>query len=484
MRTYTLCLLACLLVIGAPAVLAQQVSAQQQFSTPGTLGQVGYVDLLAGLAYSDNPILSGNSGSGDGIATAGFSTNYARRGGLSVNLLGNIERLEYLHHTYPGSFYGQFDGSAILGKDTDPLQWQLEDTFGESVTNPLAAPTPESLQTINYVSTGPKLNLHFGLTNRLTLSGLYSRASYQRAPLDSQSFQGELEFSHAISEAAYMALSASTARTEYLQSSALEKFQGGPTPDFNLRQVSVVFSANSPRTRLLLSAGYNMLDFGGGERYSAPRAHVRISRKISPFSTVFLSGEQSYSMNGMAMGTDAAQLGLQMGGSLSASLAVPQPFNERSGSIGWTFQRARTQISMAATVTQTLYQTTRGASTAINNYNHLDEGLSVILSRQLRPTVTVQLQANGYTERYSQTSAQMRRETIGLTVSKQFVRLAVSFYAERTHQTSITGASGFAAGSYNDDQVGLYVTYSFLGPQTLGASQNSIPGMASFMGGY
>ena len=153
-------------------------------------GQTGYIDALAGLAYTDNALRTSGAGKkGDGLAAVGLATDYARVGNLSVNLLGNVERLEYLNHSYSGSFYGQFNGSALLGKNTDPLQWQLQDSFGEAMSDPLQAPNPQNLQTINDVATGPRVNLHLGLRDRLTLSGQYSRTTYQRSPFDSQTFQ-------------------------------------------------------------------------------------------------------------------------------------------------------------------------------------------------------------------------------------------------------------------------------------------------------
>jgi hypothetical protein len=499
MKISTPCLIIGLLALGAQAAHAQeapqqtvqgvtpaqQVPVQQPFGVVTPRGEVGYIDVLAGLAYADNPLLTSRRGQQDGLGTLGFATNYQRTGMLSVNLLGNVDRLQYVRGTLPGSFYGQFNGSAILGKDTDPVQWRLSDSFGEAMTDPFQAPTPESLQTINDVATGPDFNLHFGLRNRLTLSGLYSRTTYQRSPFDSQSFEGGLKFTHALTGAAYVAFEGSTERTEYLQSTTLQRIERAPVPNFDVREGSVVFGTSSPRTTLLVQVGYNMLDFGGGNTSGAPLYRLQVTRKISPFSTVFLSGESSYSMNGASMGSLTSQIALQTGNSLNAALAIPQPYEERSGSIGWTFQRALTNLSLSGTVTQNLYQHTRDvAAGAVSRNNSVEEGASLIVSQQLRPTVSVQLQANGYIDRYSHLNAATRRETIGLTLSKTFVRLAVYLYADRTQQSGSAGRSNFLVGSYSDDQVGVYFTYSLLGPQTPGASLNGIPGMANFLGGY
>ena len=475
-----------LLALGAGArayaqVVTSAATAPQLFGT-NPAGETGYIDALAGLAYTDNALLTSGSGKkGDGVAALGFATDYARVGNLSVNMLGNVERLEYLSHSYSGSFYGQFNGSAVLGKNTDPLQWQLQDSFGEAMSDPLQAPNPQSLQTINDIATGPRVNLHFGLRDRLTLSGQYSRTTYQRSPFDSQTFQGGMEFSHALSGAAYVGLQGSFGRTEYVNLTTLQQFAIGGISDFNLWQGAAVFSWTYQRSRLMVRAGYNELDFGHGNRKGEPLFQLNLSRQISPFSTVFLNAQSSYSMNGASLGSTNAQLGLQTGALLNPSLAVAQPFNSRSGSVGWTFQRARTTFSLSGTVDQTLYAQSGGP---VLNENHLDEGLSMRLGRQLRPRTAVQLWAQGYLDHYTQLHANTRQESFGLSFTQTFFRLAVSFYVERTQQSGSPGASHFVASSYHDDRVGLYVTYNLFGAQGQGASLNGIPGLSGLMGGY
>ena len=461
---------------------APTTTATTQLYGANPTGQTGYIDALAGLAYTDNALRTSGAGKkGDGLAALGFATDYARVGNLSVNLLGNVERLEYLNHSYSGSFFGQFNGSALLGKNTDPLQWQLQDSFGEAMSDPLQAPNPQSLQTINDIATGPRVNLHFGLRDRLTLSGQYSRTTYQRSPFDSQTFQGGMDFAHALSGAAYVGLQGSFGRTEYVNLASLQRFAIGGISDFDLWQGAAVFNGTYQRSRLMVRAGYNLLDFGHGDRTGEPLYQLNLRRQISPFSTVFLNAESSYSMNGASLGSTNAQLGLQTGALLNPSLAAPQPYNERSGSVGWTFQRARTTFSLSGTVDQAVYAQSAGPTL---NENHVDEGLSMTLGRQLRPRTAVQLWARGYLDHYSQLHAHTQRESFGLSFTQTFFRLAVSFYVERNQQSGSPGASHFVTSSYHDDRVGLFATYNFSGAQGQGASLNGIPGLSGFMGGY
>ncbi len=458
---------------------AQEVSPAGAAATPAQ--HSGYVDLLGGLGYTDNALLTSHNQVSDGIATVGFNVDYKRQGNLSLNLLGNLDRIQYIKSSFGGSFYGQFFGSGLLGKPTSILQWQLSDGFGEVMTDPLAAPTPQSLQLINDVSTGPLVNLHFGLTNRLTLFGTYSRTTYQTSPFASQTYEGGAQFSHALTGAASLSLNASTAHTKYVDSAAVQSYFAGSSTSYDIRQVSLSYKAKFVRTELMLSAGYNTIGFGGGATRGAPRYEVRLSRQISPFSTVFVDGQQTYTTNGGSLASPSAQIGLQGGASLNPGYAVAQPFNQRSADVGWNFNRARTSLSLTGTYGQQVFNQT---SVTASQYNSRDYGATATIGRQLRPTLRVQLSAQGYWDQYSQLHANTRRETIRLTVSKRFARTMVWFYVERWHQTGSPGSSGFFASSYNDDRVGIYFTYDLFGERSMQPSLQGMPGMGGGMGGY
>ena len=469
------------IALGFVALGWQTHAAAQRTAVPTPGRRIGYVDLIGGLGYTDNALLTGRSGTSDGVGTVGFDVNYRRLGTLSLNLLGNLDRVQYLLGSFGGSFYGNFIGSAVLGKPTDLLQWQLSESFGEEMTDPLASPTPLNLQTINDVATGPLVNLHFGLTNRLTLFGLYSRTTYQRSPFDSQTYQGGAQFAHALSGASSVSLHVSTAHTTYVDSAAVRTYFAGTSTAYDIRRASISYKGKFVRTDFLLEAGYNTIQYGGARQHGAPLFEVRLSRNISPFSTIFIGGEQIYTTNGGSLASAGARMGAQLGSSVSPGYAVAQPYNQRSADAGWMFSRARTSLSVTGTYQQMVFNQT---SVTTDQYNHHDEGASIALGRQLRPTMRVQLQAQGYWAHYSRFAAQTRRETIRLTVSKRLARTMIWFYLERQHQSGSPGRSGFVTGSYNDDRVGFYVTYDLFGERSMQPSLHGMAGMGGLGGGY
>ena len=455
---------------------AQVVGPNSQAPSSASMG-TGYVDLLAGLAYTDNGLLAQGHRQGDGIGTAGLDVDYQQQGNLSLNLLGNVERVEYLRGSYAGSFYGHFYGTGVLGKPTDPVQWQLSDRFGEGTTDPLAAPTPTNLETINDVATGPIVNLNFGLENRLSLFGLYSRTSYQRSPYDSQAYQGGAQFTHQLSGASSVSLQGSDERIDYLDRTAAQNALGSTVANFDIRQASIAYQTNLVRTRVLLRAGYNQLNYGSAGRHGAPLYVLDIRRTLSPDSTVFVSAQQAYSTNGSSMGDLSQRNALQSGGSVAPGLAISQPYNLRSGSLGWIFARARTNFSLIGTIRQSVF-----SQSGVRRLDHRDEGVIATIGRKLRPTLTIDLRGEGNFEHYSSVHARTQWYSVRLSLAKHFRRLAVLLYAERRHQSGAPGVSNFLSATYDDNRVGLYVTYDLVGTRGMGASRGGLPSMGGMSG--
>jgi hypothetical protein len=467
-----------ILLLAPLALPALAYGQQMPMPQPGSFGtgpmSTGYVDAIAGLTYTDNAQLSQSGRAGDGIGTIGLDTDYSRTGRLSLSLLGNIDRVQYIRNSFSGSFYGNFKGSALWGKPTDPLQWVLSDSFGEGATNPLGAPTPQNLQTVNYLTTGPFLNLNFGLTNRFTVYGEYGRSTYQRSPYDSQTFEGGVQLAHKLAGTTSISLQASDARTEYLDRAALISAPEAGS-SFTVKQAALQFQGQYLRTNVSLAAGYNILD-DGATKHGSPYYNIQLSRNISPFSTVYIGGQSDYSTFGGTLQSPTAQLGAQVGNSFGIGLITSEPVQQRRATAGWNFHRDRTSFNLGGSYSDNLYP-------QLPIDNHRDESLNLAIGRQLQPTLSVGLQATGGYNDYQQVSAKTHQYTATLTLTKQFARSTISLYLRRMQQSGSPGASGFAAASYHDDQVGVYFTYDLIGQRNGGGSGGMGAGMPGLPGG-
>ncbi len=458
-------------------VLAQQIP--QQMPQPGAYGtgpiSTGYIDVLAGLVYTDNARLSKGGGRNDGIGMAGLDVDYARQGRLRLDLLGNIDRLQYIRKSFSGSFYGEFNGEALWGRASDPVQWLVSDSFGEGMTDPLSAPTLTNLQTVNYLTTGPYLNLHFGLTNRFTLYGLYARSSYQRAPYDSQTYQGGAQFSHQLSGATSLSLHASDARTEYVERATLLNTPGRGAP-YDVKQVSINFKGQYIRTNVSLAGGYSTIDYGNAQ-HGSPYYRVQLSRRISPFSTVFIGAESFYSNLGAAMQSPTAMLSAQVGVGQGAGYLTSLPFKAQMDSAGWTFQRARTTFGISGGFQQDRYDQQRAD-------DHQTETGNVTIGRLLTRTVSLQLNAYGSYNDYPQLNAHTHQFAATLSVTKRLARTMFALFIRRTQQSGSPGQSNFSAASYHDDEVGVYMTYDLAGQRSGGGAAFGMGGLRGVQGVY
>jgi hypothetical protein len=389
-------------------------------------------------------------------------------------LLGNIDRVQYIRNSFSGSFYGNFNGSALWGKPTDPLQWMLRDSFGDGMTNPLGAPTPQNLQTVNYVTTGPFLNLNFDLTNRLTVYGEYQRSTYQRSPYDSQTLEGGAQLTHRLAGATSVSLQASDARTKFLSRAALTNVPGGGS-SYNVKQASVAFQGQYVRTNVSLAAGYNTINYGG-QTHGSPYYIVQLSRRISPSSLVYVGGQSLYSTFGSAMQSPTAQLSMQNGGNFGIGFLTSQPMQQRRAAVGWNFHHDRSYLNINGSYGDEMYP-----QQPIDN--HRDAALNFTLGRQIRPSVSLNFQGYGTYNDYRRLDARTRQFTVTLTVTKQFSRSTISVYVRRMQQSGAPGISGFSAASYHDDQVGLYFTYDLFGQRNTGGFLSSGSGMPGLPGG-
>jgi hypothetical protein len=462
----------------------------------------GYVDLEGGLAYTDNAGLANRGAVSDEIAQAGISTNYEHQGPkLRLDSLGTIEGVHYLQHSAgSGSIYGRFTGTALWGQGSDPFQWTLSDGFGEGLTDPLSAPTLTNLEWTNYVTTGPSFNLNFGLRDRLTLTGLYARTTFQRSPYDSQGYNAGVTFTHALSGASSLSLQASTRHTQYLDSAVLATFPGAAR-SFDIRSASLGYNATFERTQFSAQAGYNTLNYGG-PTHGSPLAMLQLKRQVSPFTSVFVQGQDAYEIFGSSLlappggalasagnGATATAphwsiiptlrqfappgeaglpggmpaFGNSFGGEaplagfgVTPGIATAAPFQLQTGGLGATFQRQRTSLSLVGSVLRENYRNQ-------SLYDLTGETVTASWQRRLGVSTYLQLQGFHSWDHYTELHITMQQSAATLSLSHQLARLVLSGYARWSQQRSSATLATLPVASYTDTLIGVNASYDLIG---------------------
>jgi uncharacterized protein (PEP-CTERM system associated) len=163
--------------------------AQDAPSAPAAAGSGSYVELRSTFERTDNVFRTIGDEVDDTLASVGLAVSYERDGRLlDVGAVGDLEWVEYLDDSYPGQLLGLMNARADWQTPSEVFMWGMVDTFGQLTNDPRAAATPDSLENVNYFSTGPTVNVPLGDATQLSLSGLYSNTSYEESDFDSKQY--------------------------------------------------------------------------------------------------------------------------------------------------------------------------------------------------------------------------------------------------------------------------------------------------------
>lgn len=344
--------------------------------------QPGY-DISLGVAESDNVARVATNPQADTIITQGLGlTWHDLRPLLSADVDANLNYVEYLRHTVGNEVIGNFLGQARATAVPDVLFWHVSDNFGQGLTNPLAAATPQNRENINYFETGPELLVPLAQTLLLNVTADYARVSYQASPLDSSRYTGGIGLVHPLSPSSSISINFRDQHVDF-SNDALN-------PDFQLQEAFAHYEAKNKRTVFSLDLGYSKLrdtvSPGGGAL-----ARLDISRKVSPSSTVALTAGRQYSDSG-----DAFRLEQTLGGANLNTQTVTQtstPFRIDHASLAWNFQRGRTGFGISLDYFKDTYQQP-------STLNDSRKELGANVSRKLTPTLEVALIGQYFREEF------------------------------------------------------------------------------------
>jgi hypothetical protein len=376
-----------------------------------------------GLGETDNVNLSSTNKTTQTIATADvdFGVNQQTRL-LQVRAVGTFSDLSYLEGAYGNQLIGRFDGGAQFALVPDRLVWVLRDDFGQTTLDPFTPVTPNNLQDVNYVSTGPNLYLRLGGTGFLNASARYADAYYQTSPYDSNRLLATLAAGLQLSARSTISLNGGAERVLF-QNTAVNN-------DFDRYSVYARFEAQGARTNVALDLGgtrvqqhgdatgvpptsvigtAGTVNFSTGPRdalvalplqitgapitltstsaphdttTTEPLGRVELGRTLSPSAKVtFTAGREL---------TDAtSSFSTQQGGIIGTINYAPTPltsdvYTSTYASAGWQYVRNRTTVALTGRWEKDAYP---GAS----EFDLTTEGAQLFVQRQLTHALSAQL---------------------------------------------------------------------------------------------
>ncbi len=453
-----------------------------------------YLAADAGLMYNDNALYGAGGGGGSALALLGLSGYLSHLGTrLDYHLDSNIAAIKYFSGDYSVEPTGYLDGEAIFKIVPGDFAWIGRESYTQLVIDPLAPVTPNNLENLNYLTTGPRFTLRPTLRTSVTLDGVYSIVTSGSQPrdlsgspsaeyinIDNHDYGGKLKIERAFSSSASLYLKGSWQKVEFSDTTV--------NNDFTLGQGSAGYHLENGRTVLDVSGGYSQLRvydvlvreqsvIGVLESRQTQTIDegiwaVDLSRLIAPDQRVALTAGQQ-----LADAATFFQLGFDAAVPTVAPpiFAVGNPFIVRTYAADWRVQELRTSLDVA--VRYVSYDYPFGVSNSLSDglrasalpTNNSDFKLaSVLLARYLTPTLNWDVGV--YFQHQDIVDAPAVNGTGGLTDLRWRVgRLGLRFvYAHN----SLTGG-------YKDNQFGVIASYTLYGAVT-GAQQETAPALSPF----
>jgi hypothetical protein len=352
----------CPAIAAAPLLALVSVSQAQTLpygsDTPNSASKVQtwLYGVDVGVAETDNVTLVSTDKISQTIAVADADFDIKQQSRLlDVDAKGDFTDLNYLQGAYGNEVLGRFDGSAHLAIIPERLVWVVQDDFGQATLDPFTPVTPNNLENINYLTTGPDMVLRFGASSYLDASVRYARVQFQTSPYSSNRVLGDLALGYQLSAQSSVSLNGEAERVMFQNTALNSDFdRNSGFVQYEVKGARTDFSADLGATTISQSAGaistigqngsLTTIDQNASST-SGALAKLQLTRKLSAASQLTLSAGHYL--------TDASSSfsSLQSGalGTIGAAPAAQTAENYISNyaSVRWAYQRSRTTIALS-----------------------------------------------------------------------------------------------------------------------------------------
>jgi hypothetical protein len=459
-----------LLTLIALPVYAQTGAISSQslfFDQASNAGQANYLAAQVGLIYTDNVDLAPGGG-GDTLAMLGLVGNTSStRPYFDYRLASDIAVVKYLHSSFQTQPFGYLDGSGDLKIVPGLLSWTGRESYSQAVLNPFLPVTPDNLENINYVSTGPRLTLQPTLRTTITVDGSYGYViTGSKSPLyvdiDNHRYGGDIRLSRAFTNTTSVYITGSTEKVEFTDQVDNSNFkQDEARAGMTFADARTVLDVSGGYTRLHLSAftsvlvGRTIREVAEEQTPSGADWAVNLSRVITP--------TQRLSLHAVKQVADASNLFR-----LNVDQPVPttvfdrivngQPFTDRQYGATWRLQALRSSLQI-----DVLYDSQRYRATPTSNVDVRD--VSALFARQLGPRLNWDIGAAYEHDDYAfgTTHTVNAITSVRWSVSRHIVLRFL--YAHST----------LSPNGYKDNQVGVTASYALTRSSTAGLEEPAAP---------
>jgi hypothetical protein len=337
----------------------------------------------AGIAETDNVNLAPTNEVSQTMAVVDLDFDVKQLTRLfDLDAKGNFTDLDYLQSAYGNQLIGRFDGTGKFALIPERLTWVVQDDFGQAALDPFTPQTPNNLEDVNYLSTGPDVALRFGGTSFLNLSARIARAQYETSPFNSNRVLGDAAWGFQLSPASTISLNADTERVLFENTVV--------NTDFDRTNAFVRYDVQGARTGFSADLGGTQIEQGGTSN-SGALARVTLTRKVSAAATLTLAGGHDLTDGSTSFSTlPVGAIGI-VGTAPSSQTSATYTANYASA--GWNYVRNRTTIAVTGRWEKDVY---RDAS----EFDVTRGGAEFSVERKMTPSLTGQLLGRYYKTNY------------------------------------------------------------------------------------
>jgi hypothetical protein len=302
-----------------------------------------------GAGHTDNVFRTTDNEVESTIGTVGLDVTWSKETRrLNGELVADLNYNHYFEDGIDDQLLGNADGQVVFGIVPDRVSWLVQDTYGQVQQDPLSPPTPESLEFINYFTTGPNFMVRLGDAMRLQLAGRYSAVTYEDSPFDNTRTGGSISLVREVSERSRLSLNLRHDDVDYDEA---------VNPDVQNRNASVSYGITGARTEIDAEAGYTWVerDVPGDNELTGPLLRLEIRRQVAAQSYLNLRVGTQIADAADTLRSSAG--GLSMGGSQSSGIATAETSENKFATLTWQFNGPRTSLDVSAEYDEDEYET-------------------------------------------------------------------------------------------------------------------------------
>lgn len=360
--------------------LAYAVAAALLVISAGASADQFDYDLYAGLMQSDNINLASTHPVNQSVLIPGVDFTYDKQGAdLRAHAAGSLEYRNYLGGAFKNQTALELASQALWTLSPERLDLAVQDYAGVQPLDTFASDAPGNRQQTNVFAIGPVLHFRLGgsLRGQAELRYIDSYAS-KTSDFNSRRGQAALHVLKDLSPTDHLSLNMDAEHVDFYRD---------PTAlNYDRQELFAGYVSKLARFDLNLALGASRIEYDrtGVRSQSSPLARVSVDWRMTPNSTLTLSGRRQYSdaAEDLMLRPGGTTLGNPYGISTGEAVVSPQVYVERHVELAYAYQGERFGFHLAP------YYRRLGYIEDPSN-NQTARGGNLTLEYRVRPTLTL-----------------------------------------------------------------------------------------------